>query len=72
MDLKEQISAAIEKIAGDKSLLERFKADPVKAVESALGVDLPDEVVRQVISGVKAKLSADKLSDAAASLKKLF
>lgn len=72
MDIKEQITKAVEKIAKDKALQEQFKDEPVKALEKVLGVDLPDDIMEQVIAGVKAKLTADKLSDAADALKKLF
>ena len=65
MDIKEQISTAVEKISKDKTLQEQFKKEPVKALENVLGVDLPDNVVNQVVQGVKAKLAAD-------SIKKLF
>ena len=72
MDIKEQITKAAERIASDKTLLEQFGKDPVKAVEKVLGVDLPDEVTEQVIAAVKAGLTADKLSGAVNSLKELF
>ncbi len=72
MDIKEKITEAVEKIAKDKALQEQFKDEPVKALEKVLGVDLPDDIMEQVVQGVKAKLTADKLSDAADALKKLF
>ena len=72
MDIKEKITEAVEKITKDKALQEQFKDEPVKALEKVLGVDLPDDIMEQVIAGVKAKLTADKLSDAADALKKLF
>lgn len=72
MDVKEQISKAVDKIAKDKKLQEQFQKDPVKALESVLGVDLPDDVVEQVVQGVKAKLTADKVSGAMDSLKGLL
>ena len=72
MDIKEQISAAVEKISKDKDLREQFQKEPVKALESVLGVDLPDDVVNQVVQGVKAKLAADKFTGAVDSIKKLF
>lgn len=72
MDIKEQISTAVEKISKDKALQEQFKKEPVKALENVLGVDLPDDVVNQVVQGVKAKLAADKFAGAADSIKKLF
>ena len=72
MDIKEQIKKMVEKITSDKEAQEQFQKEPVKALESVLGVDLPDEMIEQVIQGVKAKLTADKLSDAASAIKKLF
>ena len=72
MDIKEQIKKMVEKITSDKEVQEQFQKEPVKALESVFGVDLPDEMIEQVIQGVKAKLTADKLSDAASAIKKLF
>lgn len=37
-----------------------------------LGVDLPDDVINQVIQGVKAKLTADNVSDAVDAIKGIF
>jgi len=72
MDIKGQISEMVEKITKDKDLREQFQKDPVKAVEKVLGVDLPDDLVEKIVAGVKGKMTADKLSDAAGLLKKLF
>ena len=72
MDIKTQITTAVEKISKDQALQEQFKKDPVKAVEQVLGVDLPDDVLNNVVDGVKAKLSFDKASDIVGSIKKLF
>lgn len=72
MDIKEKISDIVEKILSDKDLLKQFEKDPVKAIEKVIGVDLPDDVVEKIIDGVKAKMTVDKLSDAADFLKKLF
>lgn len=69
MDVKEQIKKVVDRISGDEKLQEQFKKEPVKALESVLGVDLPDDVVDQVIKGVKAKLTTDKLSDSVDALK---
>lgn len=59
MDIKAKIEEIINKIKGDTALQEQFKKDPVKAVEGLLGVDLPDEQIKAVVDGVKAKLSLD-------------
>ncbi len=72
MDIKEQIKKAVESISKDKKLQEQFQKEPVKALESILGVDLPDDVINQVIQGVKAKLTVDNVSDAVDALKGLF
>jgi len=62
MDVKEKINEVVEKVQKDPNFMEEFKKDPVKAVESVLGVDLPDDVINQVIAGVKGKVSLDKAS----------
>lgn len=72
MDIKEKIQEMAEKLMSDKSLLEQFQKEPVKAVEKMIGKDLPDEMVEKIIDGVKAKISVDKLGDVAGALKKLF
>ena len=68
MDVKEQITKAVDKITKDPKLQEQFQKDPVKALESVLGVDLPDDVIEQV----KANLTGDKISDSVDALKGLF
>ena len=72
MDIKEKIEELVEKIDSDKALQAQFKDDPVSAVEKLLGVDLPNDVIEKIVDGVKAKLTVDKLSDAAGALKGLF
>ncbi len=72
MDIKAKITELVDKIKNDKDLQAQFKKDPVKAVEKLLGVDLPDDMVEKIVDGVKAKLTADKLSDGLGALKKLF
>ncbi len=72
MDLKEHIKKAVDSISKDKKLQEQFQKEPVKALESILGVDLPDDMINQVIQGVKAKLTVDNVSDAVDALKGLF
>ena len=72
MDIKEKIEELVEKISKDKALQAQFKEDPISAVEKLLGVDLPNDVIEKIVDGVKAKLTVDKLSDAAGALKGLF
>ena len=72
MDIKAKIEEVVGKNKHDPQLMEKFKKDPVKAVEGVLGVDLPDDLVEKLVTGVKAKLAGDNLSGALGSLKKLF
>jgi len=72
MDIKAKITELVEKIKNDRELQAQFKEDPIKAVETLLGVDLPDDMVEKIVDGVKAKLTADKLSEGLGTLKKLF
>lgn len=72
MDIKTQITEAVNKITKDKSMQDKFKKDPIKTVEEVAGVDLPDDVVNKIVDGVKGKLKVDKLSGALDGVKKLF
>lgn len=73
MDIAAQINAEIEKITKNKDLLEQFKKDPVKTVEQTLGKALPDEELKKIVDGVKAKINFDeKASGVMDSIKKLF
>ena len=67
-DIKKMIEKVIAKIKGDKGFASNFKSDPIKAVEGLLGVDLPDDTIKNVVDGVKAKLTGDKISSEASSL----
>ena len=68
MDIKEKAEEIIEKIKSDKDIKEKFEKDPVKAVEGILGIDLPDEIINKVIETVKAKFTADTVSDVASKI----
>ena len=72
MDIKAKINELVEKIKEDPQMLAEFKDEPVKVIEKLLGVDLPDDTVAKIVDGVKAKMTADKLSDGLGALKKLF
>ena len=72
MDIKAKINEIVEKIKKDPNLKEDFQKDPEKAIEKILGVNIPDGVADQVVNGVKAKLSGEKLSGVADKLKGLF
>ena len=72
MDMKKKIEEIVEKIKADKDFAAKFAKEPVKALESILGVDLPDDQINALIEGVKAKVSLDKAGVLLGGIKKLF
>ncbi|MCM1525350.1 MAG: hypothetical protein NC120_12940 [Ruminococcus sp.] len=68
MDIKAKIEEISEKIRSDKTFADKFKSDPVSAVESVLGVDLPNDAVNKIIDGVKAKISVGGVKDTLSGL----
>lgn len=69
MDIKKKIEELVKKITEDKTLLTKFKKDPVKTVEGLLNVDLDDDLVEKIVAGVKAKIDLDKIDDLLDGLK---
>lgn len=61
MDIKANIEELVNKVKNDKDFAEKFKADPIKAVEGVLGVDLPDDQIKAVVDGVKAHIAGGDL-----------
>ena len=72
VDIKELIEKAVDLLAKDENLMENFKKDPIKTVEKLLNVDLPDELLENVVKGVKAKIDLDKVGDVLGKLGGLF
>ena len=72
MDIKAKIDEIISKVQNDKDFAAKFQADPVKAVEGVIGVDLPDDIVNGAIAGIKAKLAGDTLQGGIDKIKNLF
>lgn len=70
MDVKAKIEEIVAKVQKDPKLMEQFKKEPVKAVESVIGVDLPDDVVKNIVDGVKAKMTIDNAAGVLDALKK--
>ncbi len=63
MDIKAKIEEVVEKIKSNPDFAQKFQKEPIKAVEELLGIDLPDDVINQVIDGVKAKIDIDGIKD---------
>lgn len=63
MDIKAKIDEIVNKVKNDKSFADKFKIEPIKAVEDVIGVDLPDDQIKSVVDGVKAKVNLDGIAD---------
>ena len=72
MDIKKIIEDIVEKIKSDEALQKQFLSDPAGALEKLTGIDLPTDQLDAVVSGVKAKLTADNIGDAVKGLGSLF
>ena len=72
MDIKAKIDEVVKKVQGDPAMAKNFEKEPVKTVEGIIGVDLPVDVVNNVVDGVKAKISADKAGGIIDKVKGLF
>lgn len=72
MDIKKTVEDVVNKIKSDEGLREEFMKDPAAALKKLTGIDLPKDQLDGVISGVKAKLTADGVGDAVKGLGNLF
>ena len=71
-DVKEKVEEIVQKLQKDPALLKNFQDDPIKTLERVTGVDLPDEQLKPLIAGIKAKLAAAGLGGKLEGLKNLF
>ena len=71
-DVKEKVEELTEKLQKDPTLLKNFQDDPVKALEKLAGVNLPDDQLKPLVAGIKAKLAASDIGGKLEGLKKLF
>ena len=72
MDIKAKIEQVVSKLMSDKALLTKFNQNPVAVIEQLVGVDLPDDLVNQLIDGIKAKITLDQVGNVLGGLGKLF
>ena len=63
MDIKAKMDEIMDKVKGDEGFGAKFKENPIKAVEELTGKDLPDEQVKEIAEGIKAKIVLDKDGD---------
>ena len=72
MDFKAKATELVEKIKNDPALLAQFREDPVAVVEKLVGMDLPDDQIKQMAELIKAKIDLDKVGDLLGGLGGLF
>ena len=72
MDIKANAEKLVEKIKSDPKLLQQFREEPIQVLEQLLGMDLPDDQIRQLVELIKAKLDLDKAGDLLKGLGGLF
>jgi len=74
-DIKAKVEELAKKIMGSEELKKSFAKEPVKTLEKLLGIDLPDEMVDKLVTGVNAKIGLEQvmgLTGGLDGLKKLF
>ena len=72
MDIKGKVDEVVKKVQSDPDVAKNFEKEPVKTVEVIIGVDLPDDVINNVVDGVKAKISVDKAGGIVDKIKGMF
>lgn len=61
MDIKKNAEELIQKLQKDPKLLEKFRSNPIPVVEELVGMDLPDDQIKQLAELIKAKIDLDKM-----------
>lgn len=72
MDIKAKIDEVVARVKADPNFAQKFKTEPIKAVEDVLGVDLPDDIIQKIIDGVKAKIDLGGVAEKLGGLGGLF
>ena len=63
MDIKAKVDEVVNKVKSDPAFADKFKSQPAKAVKDVIGVDLPDDVVNNVVESVKSKINLDGIAN---------
>ena len=72
MDIKAKIEEIVKKLMSDKNLMAKFDRNPAAVIEELIGIDLPNDQVNQLISGIKAKIKLDQVGDVLGGIGKLL
>ena len=63
MDIMAKIEEIVNKIKADPKMLQKFNYNPTETLESLIGIDLPDDQINQLVEGIKAKLTMEKVGN---------
>jgi uncharacterized protein YpuA (DUF1002 family) len=58
-EIKKKVDEIVNKVKNDGEFTNKFKENPVQAVESIIGTDLPDDQINGIVDMVKAKINID-------------
>lgn len=72
IDIKAKVEELAAKLQKDPALLQNFQKDPVSTLKTLTGVELPEDQLQPLVTGIKAKLAASDLGGKLDGLKKLF
>ena len=70
--IKEKAESLVKEIQKNPALLKKFKETPIKVVEDLIGMDLPENQIKQIADLVKAKIDLDQVGDLLGGLGGLF
>lgn len=63
MNIKKKVEDLVAQISKDNKLVDQFKKDPKKTVQSLIGDKISADHIDQLIKGIKAKISVDQAGD---------
>ena len=69
--VKDKAEDILKEIKSNPKLITEFKADPIKTIEKLIGIDLPDDTIKQIIEAVKANITAEDAGELLEALNKL-
>jgi len=61
MDIRTKAAELVEQIRNNPALMKEFRENPVKVVETLIGMDLPDDQINQLAELIKARIDLDKV-----------
>ena len=63
MDIQAKVEELVDEIRKNPRMLKEFKEAPVPVIEKLVGMDLPDDQIKQMAELIKAKIDLDKVGN---------